>query len=460
MSDLEQAYQQSLDYIYSFIDYEKNRIVRNAEENFKIERMYQFMHLLGDPQLSYKVLHVAGTKGKGSVCAFLASALQAAGYKVGLYTSPHMIDFRERIQVNRAWIDRESLVSITKRLKETAELVLGITTFELTTALGFLYFAEQNVDVAVIEVGLGGRLDATNVVAPLVTVITSISYDHTEILGDSLAKIAFEKGGIIKTGVPVIISPQRPAALKTLRKVAKERNAPMVIVGKDLLFGADSHSLEGQSFFVWTPQEQSLVNSFINSGGETEWSPLRLRIPLLGHHQVANAATAYAALRKADAAGLVITTEAIRRGFLETVWQGRFEIISHNPLLVVDSAHNRDSALKLRQTINDYFPGKPVILIFGVSSDKDYSGILEELLPVTQFVIASQSLHPRALKADGICKKVLKFGKACIIIVPIENALEKALDMAGDESLVVATGSVFVAAAIKDIWDNQRRVRS
>ena len=214
MSDLEQAYQQSLDYIYSFIDYEKNRVVRNAEENFKIERMHQFMHLLGDPQLSYKVLHVAGTKGKGSVCAFLAGALQAAGYKVGLYTSPHMIDFRERIQVNRAWIDRESLVSITKRLKETAELVLGITTFELTTALGFLYFAEQNVDVAVIEVGLGGRLDATNVVAPLVTVITSISYDHTEILGNSLAKIAFEKGGIIKTGVPVIISPQRPAALE------------------------------------------------------------------------------------------------------------------------------------------------------------------------------------------------------------------------------------------------------
>ncbi len=460
MSDLEQEYQQALDYIYSFIDYEKNRVVRNAEENFKIERMHQFMHLLGDPQLSYKVLHVAGTKGKGSVCAFLTGALQAAGYKVGLYTSPHMIDFRERIQVNREWIDQESLVRITKKLKETAELVPGITTFELTTALGFLYFADQNVDVAVIEVGLGGRLDATNVVAPLVTVITSISYDHTEILGDSLAKIAFEKGGIIKTGVPVIISPQRPAAMKALRKVARERNSPLVIVGKDLLFGADSHSLEGQYFFVWTPQEQSLVNAFINSGGETEWSPLRLNIPLLGHHQVSNAATAYATLSKANECGLVISTEAIRKGFHETIWQGRFEIISRIPLVVVDFAHNRDSALKLRQTINDYFPGKPVVLIFGVSSDKDYSGILEELLPVTKILIASQSLHPRALKADEICKKVLKFGKVCLTIVPIEDALEKALDLAGDESLVVATGSVFVAAAIKDIWNSQRKTKS
>ncbi len=460
MSEIEREYQQALDYIYSFIDYEKKRVIRNAEENFKLERMRHFLQILGDPHLRYKVIHVAGTKGKGSVCAFLESALRASGYKVGMYTSPHMVDFRERIQVNREWIDQQSMVRLTKKLKQTAEKVPDITTFEMTTALGFLYFAEQDVDVAVIEVGLGGRLDATNVVEPLVTVISSISYDHTEILGDSLAKIAYEKGGIIKKSVPLIISPQRYTALKILQKVSKERYAPTVIVGKDILFGADTHSLDGQSLFVWAPQEQELVNEFINSGGDTEWSPLRLTIPLLGYHQVANAATAYAALRKADECGLPVSTEAIKTGFQNTTWQGRFEILSLNPRLVVDSAHNRDSALKLRQTINDYFPGIPVILIFGVSSDKDYSGILEELLPRTLLVIASQSIHPRALDAEVIYKQVLKFGKPCIAYVPIEEALARSLDIAGEEALVVATGSVFVAAAIKDIWNSKQTPKS
>ena len=452
MTDIEKAYQESLDYIYSFIDFSMKRNLRNAEKNFKIERMQAFMHLLGDPQFDYKVVHVAGTKGKGSVSAFCASALKAAGYKVGLYTSPHMIKFTERIRINGEMITREAVVRIVEKLKKIVVQIPEITTFELTTALGFLYFSEQHVDIAVIEVGLGGRLDATNVVDPLLSVITAISYDHTQVLGDTLSKIAFEKGGIIKQGKPVVISPQKQEAMKRLKAICKERSSPMTIVGKDLLFGAESHSLDGQTFFVWTPDEQSQANEFINSGGKVEWTPLRFRIPLLGHHQVINAATAYAVLFKLKELGIKISNAAISQGFANTSWSGRFEIMRRQPPVVIDSAHNRDSALKLRQAIDDYFPGKPLILLFGVSSDKDYAGILEELLPRTRQVIASQSIHPRALDAGEICKKVLTYGTPCEAIVPIENALQKAFEVAGDECLIVAAGSVFIAAAVKDIW--------
>jgi dihydrofolate synthase/folylpolyglutamate synthase len=452
MTDIEKAYQESLDYLYSFIDFSMKRNLRNAEKNFKIERMQAFMHLLGDPQFDYKVIHVAGTKGKGSVSAFCASAIQAAGFKVGLYTSPHMIEFTERIRINGEMITRDAVVSIVDKLKKVVAQIPEVTTFELTTALGFLYFSEQHVDIAVIEVGLGGRLDATNVVDPLISVITAISYDHTQILGDTLSKIAFEKGGIIKQGKPVVISPQKQEVIKRLKAICKERSSPMTIVGKDVLFGAESHSLDGQTFFVWTPDEQSQVNEFVNSGGNVEWTPLRFRIPLLGHHQVINAATAYAVLSKLKQLGIKISNAAISKGFSTTSWPGRFEIMRRQPPFVVDSAHNQDSALKLRQAIDDYFPGKPLVLLFGVSSDKDYAGILEELLPRSRQVIATQSIHLRALDAGEICKKVLTYGTPCEAIIPIENALQKAFEVAGDECLIVAAGSVFIAAAIKDIW--------
>jgi dihydrofolate synthase/folylpolyglutamate synthase len=452
MTDIEKAYQESLDYLYSFIDFSMKRNLRNAEKNFKIERMQAFMHLLGDPQFDYKVIHVAGTKGKGSVSAFCASAIQAAGFKVGLYTSPHMIEFTERIRINGEMITRDAVVSIVDKLKKVVAQIPEVTTFELTTALGFLYFSEQHVDIAVIEVGLGGRLDATNVVDPLISVITAISYDHTQILGDTLSKIAFEKGGIIKQGKPVVISPQKQEVIKRLKAICKERSSPMTIVGKDVLFGAESHSLDGQTFFVWTPDEQSQVNEFVNSGGNVEWTPLRFRIPLLGHHQVINAATAYAVLSKLKQLGIKISNAAISKGFSTTSWPGRFEIMRRQPPFVVDSAHNQDSALKLRQAIDDYFPGKPLVLLFGVSSDKDYAGILEELLPRSRQVIATQSIHLRALDAGEICKKVLTYGTPCEAIIPIEKALKKAFEVAGDECLIVAAGSVFIAAAIKDIW--------
>lgn len=453
-SSLDQAYQESLDFIYSFIDYSMKRNLRNAKRNFKIERMTHFMHLLGDPQNNYKVIHIAGTKGKGSVAAFCANALIAAGYKVGLYTSPHMIEFTERIQVNGRQIQKDAVVRLVSRLRDVAQEVPDITTFELMTALGFLYFADEKVDVAVIEVGLGGRLDATNIVTPLISVITGISYDHTQVLGKTLSKIAFEKGGIIKPGIPVVIAPQKSEALKRLKKISIDRSAPVIEVGKDILFVERYHSLDGQTFIVWNPGEQDKMNAYLNNDGQTEWKPVEFSIPLLGYHQVINATTAFAVLVKARDLGLKISLDAICNGFSNTSWPGRFEIIRRQPPVVIDSAHNRDSAQKLRQALDDYFPGVPVILLFGVSSDKDYSGILEELLPRVSQVIATQTIHPRALNCEEICRQVLTYGKPCLAITPIELALERALEMAGEKFLLLAAGSVFVAAAVKDIWLN------
>ena len=445
-------YQKSLDFIYSFIDYSIKRNLRNAADKFKLERVVQFMQLLDEPHKKYKIIHVAGTKGKGSVSAFCASSLQAAGYNVGLYTSPHMEEFTERIRVNGEEITRQEFVQLVEKIKPLVEQVPGITTFELTTALGFLYFAEKAVDVAVVEVGLGGRLDATNIVDPLISVITSISYDHTQILGNTLSKIAFEKGGIIKPGRPVVVAPQKDEAFKKLEELSIERSAPLIRVGKDFLFAADNHSLDGQNMFVWTPEEQSLVNDYIESGGLEDWTPLRIKIPLLGYHQVVNAATAYAALMTTNKLGLKINSEAIVRGFAQTYWPGRFELLSRQPPVIIDSAHNRDSALKLRLAVDDYFPGLPVILVFGASADKDISGMLSELLPRTSKVITTQSIHPRAIDAKELLELVHRHGCSAQAIDPIEEALKVALKEAGNEAVIIITGSLFVAAAARVVW--------
>lgn len=452
MSD-EIAYQEALDYLYSFVDYSLTRSFRYTPDKFDLGRMVRLMELLGDPHKQMPIIHVAGTKGKGSTAALIASAIHAGGLKVGFYTSPHLQDYVERIQVNRCPIGHSDLVDLVNEIKPFVAQVEQLTTFEITTAIAFWHFARTACDVAVIEVGLGGRLDATNVVDPLVSVITSLSMDHMNILGDSLPKIAAEKAGIIKDHRPVILAPQRDEARWVVEQVAKERSAPLTYVGKDYLFAPWSHSIDGQTFLLWRADEQLLVNEFIESGGQTPWEPLRLRIPLLGYHQVQNAATAYAALQVAREEGLAIGEEAIRRGFAEVDWPGRFEILQRTPMLVVDSAHNRDSALKLRLALDDYLPGKPVVLIFGASEDKDIDGMFAELLPRVRRVIATQSIHPRAFEADRIVEIAHRFGVPAHAMVPVEKAVDWALEIAADEeAVVVAAGSLFIAAAVRDAW--------
>ena len=452
---IEEEYQKKLDYLYTFIDYSMTRDLRYSPEKFNLDRMRNFLELMGNPHNSYKNIHVAGTKGKGSTSAMIASVLERSGLKTGFYTSPHLIDFCERIQVNSKPIPHEVFIELVDYMVPYIEISKEITTFELTTALAFLYFRREKIDIAVMEVGLGGRLDATNVVDPIVSVITALSLDHVNVLGDTLAKIAFEKGGIIKPGRPVVIAPQKEEAQRVLEKIANERNSPIIQVGKDYLYAAASHDLDKQSFYVWSKEEQPLVNMYIESGGRDDWEPVRLQIPLLGFHQVQNAATAYCVLQTIRKDGIDIHQIDIYRGFSKVFWPGRFEIISKKPLIIIDSAHNRESALRLRNAIDDYFPGIPKVLVFGASEDKDIHGMLVELIPRVKTIVATMSKHPRAVQPDVIVNYALQFGVRGYKTNSIEEGLEKAISLAGDEALILVTGSLFVAGAVRDVWFNR-----
>jgi dihydrofolate synthase/folylpolyglutamate synthase len=445
-------YQQALDYLFSFVDYSLVRGLRFSEGQFDLSRMRRFLDLLDNPQTRYPILHVAGTKGKGSVSALCASAWRAAGYRVGLYTSPHLHDYTERIQVDGQPIPPETLVALLDEIKPHIEQVAQLTTFEITTALGFLYFARQGVDAAVVEVGLGGRLDATNVVDPLVSVITALSYDHMAVLGDTLAQIAGEKAGIIKPGRAVVSAPQKGEALEVIQKTAAERGSPLTQVGRDYRFASLAQSLDGQDLLIWRSADQEWMDGYLEGSTPGSWEPVHLCIPLLGYHQVENAATAYAALQAARERGLKIEDEAIRQGFAQVVWPGRFELLRREPPVLVDSAHNGDSALRLRQALDDYFPGRPVVLLFGASEDKDIRGMFEALMPRVRQVIATQAVHPRAMQAQRIVALAHEYGRPAQAALPMERALLRALDAAGEDAVVVAAGSLFIAAAAREAW--------
>lgn len=454
MSNIEEKYQQTLDYLYSFVDYSLTRQLRYSPEKFNLERMVKLMQLMDDPHLKYPVVHIAGTKGKGSTAAMVASILRKAGYRTGFYTSPHLQDFTERIQVDGAPISREQLVEKVDQIRPLLAQVPEITTFEITTAIAFKDFYDKNVDVAVIEVGLGGRLDATNVVDPLVSVITSLSFDHMNVLGDSIAQIAAEKGGIIKPEKPVVLAPQWKEAREVIEQIAEERNAPLTIIGRDYFFGEHSRSLDRQTFFLWSKDDQELVNEYISSGGRTDWEPEHFSIPLLGMHQVENAATAYATIQVLREAGFLIKREDIISGFAQVDWPGRFEILQKSPLIIIDSAHNQDSALRLRLAMDDYLNGKPIILLFGSSEDKDVSGMFSHLLPRVKTLVATRSTHPRAMEPKLLVELANQFGKHAVETQSIEEGLAEAIKQAGKDAAIMVTGSIFVAAAVRELMQN------
>jgi dihydrofolate synthase / folylpolyglutamate synthase len=442
MKEVTTAYQEALDYLYSFVDYSLTRSFRYSPDKFDLGRMEAFLALLGNPHRQYPVIHVAGTKGKGSTAAMISSALSAGGYQVGFYTSPHLQEFTERIQIIGQEIAPEDLVELVEYVKPFVNQVERLTTFEIITALGFIHFARQNCNVAVVEVGLGGRLDATNLVDPLVSVITSISLDHVAVLGDTLAKIAYEKGGIIKPGRPVVLSPQPDEARQVLVDLAAERGCAVTEVGRDYHYSAGPHDLDRQEFTVrWD-----------------DGAGIELSIPLLGLHQVENAATAYATLQVAAQQGLRLEQAAIEHGFANVRWPGRFEVLRKVPPLIVDSAHNRDSARRLRQALEDYLPGKPVVLVFGASEDKDIAGMLAELQPRIYRLVATQSFHPRAVAAEDLAAQANQLGIAAETVVPVEEAFEAALRLAQEkqDAAILVTGSLFIAAAVREIWQEKQ----
>jgi dihydrofolate synthase / folylpolyglutamate synthase len=444
--DTEVLYNQALDYIYSFIDYSREKTDKLVRANFKLERMAALLDSLDNPQDSYPTIHVAGTKGKGSTCALIASALTAAGYKTGLYTSPHLQEFDERIQVDGHPIPHLELYQLIEEMKPAIQAVPHITTFEVITALAFLFFARQEVGAAVIEVGLGGRLDATNILNPRVSVITSISYDHMAVLGSTLARIAGEKAGIIKPGIPVVSSPQKEEALLVLERIAGERQAPLILVGRDVEFQALEHSIDGQTLRIRVPQSE--IN---NHQSKIKNSDI-LRIPLLGRHQVENAATAYAALQ---VSGLPITRKAIQAGFASVRWPCRFELARREPPVIFDSAHNQDSFLRLCQALEDYFPGKPVILVMGASEDKNLAGMLAEIKPRVSRLIAIRADHPRALPPEHIVAAARVQGIPAETADSVQAALGRALALsASSGDILLAAGSMFATAEVKTAWQN------
>jgi len=303
-------------------------------------------------------------------------------------------------------------------------------------------------------VGLGGRLDATNVITPQVAVITSLSYDHMHLLGDRLSDIAREKAGILKPGVPVVLAPQQQEAEHVVEQIAAERGAPLIKVGRDWLYAPGGHDLAHQSLHIWSAAEQP--DAFVESAGGEEWAPPRYEIPLLGHHQVVNAAVAYAALRVLRGAGLTLPEDAVRRGFGEVRWPGRFQVLSSDPAVVIDSAHNRDSALKLRLALDDYFPGAPATLIFGASADKDIAGMLEELLPRVSRLILTQAVHPRAAEPEDMARLAHGHGARAEVIAPVEAALRRAIERARPGEVIVSAGSLFVAGEALAAWERVR----
>ncbi|MCH8745965.1 MAG: bifunctional folylpolyglutamate synthase/dihydrofolate synthase, partial [Chloroflexi bacterium] len=421
---------------------------------FNLERIEALLSQLGNPHKSAPVVHVAGTKGKGSTAAFCDSVLHAAGYRTGFYSSPHLHSFRERVRINTQPISEHQFAALVelvwpRHLQVTANSGLGpVTLFEFMTAMGFLCFAGASavpgeldsvnadfgpVDFQVIEVGLGGRLDATNVVAPAVCVITSISLDHTAILGDSLDQIAFEKAGIIKPGSTVVIAPQKPEAASAIAEVCQRMGARSIHVGQDVTWELTVANAQGQEFAV-----------------HGRLGDYKLRTPLLGTHQLANAATAVATLEVLQEQGHNITTDALAQGFASVSWPCRMEVLAHSPLVVTDGAHNLNSMETLLDSLPRYLDYRRLILIAGFSRDKSVEDMVRCLEKAKPMVFATASRHPRSLSLPDVAERFAQQGISVVKTATTAEALSMALDAAGDDDLVLATGSLFVAAEVRE----------
>jgi dihydrofolate synthase/folylpolyglutamate synthase len=366
--------------------------------------------------------------------------LRAAGYRTGLYTSPHLHTFRERIQANGQFVPEETVASLTERLQPLVSQVEGLTTFEIMTALGFLYFVEQGVEFAVLEVGMGGRLDATNVVNPLVAIITSLSYDHTQILGETLPLIAREKAGIIKDNALVVSAPQVPEAMAVIEEVCREKDAELTVIGRDWTWEAGEANLEGQWFRV--------------SSSGFRVSSYELWIPLLGRHQLNNATVVVAAVEKLRQGGINIPEASITEGLRRVSWPGRLEILGREPWMVVDGAHNGDSAKKLVAAVRELFPHhRKLILVFGALLGHSVPDMLDALLPAAaDEVILTHTNRIRAVATSDLLREVRVRHRQAQTTETVAEALEQALALASPSDLICATGSLSIVAEMREAW--------
>lgn len=432
-------YNAALDRLFGLTDYERLSRAGSSQPRTDLGRMEAFLARLGNPHHAVPAVHVAGTKGKGSVAAMCMSVLRAQGYHVGFYTSPHLHTFRERIQVNGHPISEGEFADLVGRIWPHVEEFNAngeygqVTLFEVLTAMAFWHFQQQHLDFQVVEVGLGGRLDATNVVNGVVSVITSLSLDHTAILGDTLEQIAAEKAGIIKDGAAVVSAPQRTEAMRVIQRVCKARNARLVRVDRSMAWRLKDASLDGQSLRV-----DGRLGSY------------DVRIPLIGGYQLENAATAIAAIEVLKERGVEISDRALEKGLASVEWPCRMEVLQRQPLIIADGAHNPYSASRLREAVKEYVHPNRTFLIFGASGGKHYDEMAAELAPICSQVMTTRSRHPRSVSSSDLADVFRRLGLSTVETVDVRDAVTQAVAMVGEDDLVLITGSLFVAAEARE----------
>lgn len=425
-------YEQALNYIHGTYKFGSKLGLENTK---------YLLNLLGNPHKNLKIIHVAGTNGKGSTSSYIHTILKEEGYRVGLYTSPYLEEFTERMCINGEEISRERLAEVTVIVKEKIEQMVKDgknhpTEFEVVTAIAFYYYAQENIDFLVLEVGLGGRLDSTNVVEdPLVSVITPIGYDHIEYLGDTLEKIAYEKGGIIKENGFVLSYPQEKEVMKVLEDLCRERNSKLSVINFDELTIHQSN-VEEQVFSV------NILGKSYND----------IKIKLAGVHQIYNACTALGVvevLRKHR--DINISDEAVLKGLYNTKWAGRFEVLQKEPLIIIDGAHNLHGADSLRKNIEILLKGYKITFVVGMLQDKDVKAVLEDLIPLANKVIATRPDNPRAMKAVDLADELKTFGKETYFYEDIKEAIKMAIKITRQDEVIIFAGSLYMIGEVRKI---------
>jgi dihydrofolate synthase/folylpolyglutamate synthase len=433
------GYSKALRFLYSLSDYERQRIVRYTPEHFNLDRMRTLLKRLGNPQESFKSVHVAGTKGKGSTCAMIAAMLQACGYRVGVYSSPHLVDIRERITINGQMIPQADFGRLVRQVEPiVARIKPHPSYFDVLTAVAFKYFADQKVDIAVVETGLGGRLDSTNVIKPEVTAITSISKDHMAQLGNTLGKIAAEKAGIFKKGVPAVSVIQNPEAEAVLKQVAEQVGAPLDIPGKSIEF-----SYRFESSRMLGPHNRVCLTT-----PNTRFE--HLAVPLIGEHQAINCGLALAVMDRLKGRGVEINDAKAMEGLAKTVIPGRMEMVSTTPRVLVDAAHNAASVDALMRAIGQHIPYDSMVVIFGCCGDKDIPGMLDRITAGADKVIFTNVNNIRSADPNELAARYVElYGKMAQVAPTLDEAMAIAQRAVTKEDLICITGSFYLVGEAK-----------
>lgn len=412
--------------------------------NFGLGRIQELLRRMGDPHLKLNVIHIGGTNGKGSTAAMISSILQAGGSRTGFFTSPHLHSYCERYRINGAEIGEGRIAELITRFKPHLEEMVAEgfehpTEFEVSTALAFVYFYEEKVDFLVLEVGLGGAIDSTNVVMPLVSVITNVAMDHMDYLGNTVSEIAAVKSGIIKEGVPAITAADDPEALAVIRQAAREKGCELVEVGRDVRWEITSRSEAGQEFDLRTP------NGVYR----------RLFIRLVGDHQALNAATAVAAVQALAKKGYGFGEHAIRQGLTQAVWPARLEMMQTSPRVLIDGAHNLHGAIALKSALSELYSYDRLILIFGMLGDKEREKVVAQLAPLAGAAVITRPNSPRAGDWEKIAEEVRKYVPEVYVTADISQAVRKGLSLAGPADLVCITGSLYMVAEAREFLIGQ-----